>query len=64
MADITPRWLNPEQAAAYRRSPEWAAKRPATQANYRVYLRDLEEIAVARTALAAYDTAKPKETTP
>lgn len=30
---------------AYRGSPEWEAKRPATQTNYRIYLRDLEELA-------------------
>lgn len=36
--------------AAYRRSPEWAAKKPATQKNYGYYLRDLEELASAPVA--------------
>lgn len=35
---------------AYRRSPEYAAKRPATRANYHVYLRDLESVAEVRAA--------------
>lgn len=34
--------------SAYARSPEFAAKRPATRANYRVYLRDLDELGAAR----------------